>query len=326
MDSEIAGAAPDQPATPGRLPCVMLVNANDPSGAGGLTADIATIVSVGGHPVAVACGSYVRDTHKNQDFYPLEQEAVAEQARVALEDLPVQAIKIGFAGSPGKIAELASIAADYPELPLVAYMPDLAWWNDEQIEAYLDAFSELLLPETTVLVGNHSTLSRWLLPDWDHESAPGPRDIAAAAAEAGALYTLVTGIALPDQRVSNVLASPASVLHSQSMELFDATFTGAGETLSAALVALLAHGYELPQACAEALDYLDRCLEAGFRPGMGHVIPDRMFWAEPDNQEDPDADAQAQAQVAEDSHCAPGKLDASETLECSSLPKAPAHP
>lgn len=290
-------------------PCAMVVNANDPSGAGGLSADIATIVSVGGHPVAVACGSYVRDTRSNQGFYPLEQDAVADQALAVLEDLPVRAMKIGFVGLARQVAELAGVAADYPDLPVVAYMPDLAWQGAHEIEAYLDAFADLLLPETTVLVGNHSTLCRWLLPDWDRLSPPGPRDIAAAAAEFGALCTLVTGIAAPDQRVSNVLASPASVLYSQTVELFDATFAGAGETLSAALVALLAHGYELPQACEDALDYLDKCLEAGFRPGMGHVIPDRMFWAEPEDLEDTSADT------------------ANEAVECSVLPKSlPATP
>jgi hydroxymethylpyrimidine/phosphomethylpyrimidine kinase len=35
----------------------------------------------------------------------------------------------------------------------------------------------------------------------------------------------------------------------------------------------------------EALSYLDRCLEGGFRPGMGHVIPDRLFWAHPEDDE-----------------------------------------
>jgi hydroxymethylpyrimidine/phosphomethylpyrimidine kinase len=37
---------------------------------------------------------------------------------------------------------------------------------------------------------------------------------------------------------------------------------------------------------SEALSYLDRCLDSGFRPGMGNVIPDRLFWAQPDDEED----------------------------------------
>ena len=43
---------------------------------------------------------------------------------------------------------------------------------------------------------------------------------------------------------------------------------------------------DLGEATSEALSYLDRCLDAGFRPGMGHIIPDRMFWAQPDDEDD----------------------------------------
>ena len=41
---------------------------------------------------------------------------------------------------------------------------------------------------------------------------------------------------------------------------------------------------DLPEAASEALHYLDRCLDEGFRPGMGQVIPDRLFWALPDEE------------------------------------------
>lgn len=270
--------------------CVMAINAGDPSGAAGLTADITTITSVGGHPLAIVTGAYVRDTGQCFDHYAFDAEAVTEQARAVLEDLLVQVVKIGFVGSPENICAVAELTSDYPDLPVVAYMPDLSWWQDDRIDQYLDTFGELLLPQTTVLVGNHNTLWRWLLPDWDRDTSPGPRDIAAAAAALGAPYTLVTGIALPDQFVENALATPESVLCSGRVELFDATFAGAGETLSAALAALLASGCDLSEAFTEALGYLDACLEGGFRPGMGHVLPDRMFWAEPDDSEDTDPD------------------------------------
>ena len=270
--------------------CVLVFNASDPSGAGGLTADITTIASVGGHPIAVVTGAYARDTAQIFDHFSFDDEAVSEQARAVLEDLPVQAIKVGFVGSPENISTIAEITTDYDEVPVIAYMPNLSWWRDELIDEYLDAFRELLLPQTSVLVGNHSTLWRWLLPDWSSERSPSARDLAAAAAEMGVPYTLVTGIPLPDQQIENVLASPETVLCHARFELFDATFTGAGDTLTTALAALLACGSDLATACTEALDYLDRCLDAGFRPGMGHVIPDRMFWAEPEEADNPSSD------------------------------------
>ncbi|KRC19445.1 MULTISPECIES: bifunctional hydroxymethylpyrimidine kinase/phosphomethylpyrimidine kinase [unclassified Acidovorax] len=271
--------------------CVLVFNASDPSGAGGLTADITTIASVGGHPIAVVTGAYARDTAQIFDHFSFDDEAVSEQARAVLEDMPVQAIKVGFVGSPENISAIAEITTDYDEVPVIAYMPNLSWWTEEQIDEYLDAFRELLLPQTSVLVGNHSTLWRWLLPDWKSDRSPTARDIARAASEMGVPYTLVTGIPLPEQFVENVLASPQTVLGSGKFELFDATFSGAGDTLSAALTALVASGNDLGEATSEALGYLDRCLDAGFRPGMGHIVPDRMFWAQPDDEDGEDDDA-----------------------------------
>lgn len=267
------------------LACVLSFNANDPSGAGGLTCDATAMASVGAHCMPVCTGAYVRDTTSITDFYPLDEEAVHDQARAVAEDVPVQVIKVGFVGTPESLAVIAEISDDYDGVPVVAYMPNLSWWEDDKIDAYLDAFRELLLPQTSVLVGHHSTLRRWLLPEWSGERNPGPRDIAKAAAELGVPYTLVTGLPLPDQHIDNALASPETVLAHEKFERIEAVFAGAGDTLTAALAALLATGMDLPEATSEALHYLDRCLDEGFRPGMGQVIPDRLFWALPEGEE-----------------------------------------
>ena len=279
----------DDMADDAQAPCVMVFNANDPSGAGGLAADLMAIASVGAHGLSVVTGAYSRDTNAVVDHFAFDDEAVTEQARTILEDVQVQVFKVGFVGTPENLSAIAALASDYSDVPLVAYMPDLSWWQEDQIELYLDACNELLLPQTTVLVGNHSTLSRWLLPDWSSERSPSARDIARAANEFGVAYTLVTGIPLPEQFIDNVLASPTSVLCNSKVERFEAVFSGAGDTLSAALAALIASESELTEAVTEALGYLDRCLENGFRPGMGQVIPDRLFWAHlEDDDESPE--------------------------------------
>ncbi|MEO7954327.1 MAG: bifunctional hydroxymethylpyrimidine kinase/phosphomethylpyrimidine kinase [Polaromonas sp.] len=279
--------------------CVMAFNANDPSGAAGLTADIAAMVSAGAHPLAVVTGAYVRDTAEIFDHFAFDDEAVTDQARSALEDMPVSAIKVGFVGSPENISAIAEIASDYADVPLIAYMPSLSWWEESEIDSYLDAFRELMLPQATLLVGNHSTLWRWLLPDWPGERNPSARDIAKAASDLGVPYTLVTGIPLADQFIDNVLATPQAVLYSEKFERFEAVFQGTGETLSAALCALLANGHDLQTATAEALTYLDHSLNAGFHPGMGHIIPDRLFWAQAEDDEE-DEESTAEDRLTDD--------------------------
>ena len=283
-DTSMPEAADD--AGEGSLPCVMVFNANDPSGAGGLSADLTAMSSASAHVLPVVTGTYIRDTSEIHDHFAFDEEAVADQARAALEDMPVQAFKVGFVGSPENLSVIAEITTDYTEVPVIAYMPDLSWWDELAIETYLDAFAELLLPQTTVLVGNHSTLCRWLLPEWEGDRPPNAREVARAAAVHGVPYTLVTGFNAADQYLESHLASPETVLATARYERFEATFSGAGDTLSAALCALIAGGADLQASCAEALTYLDQCLDAGFQPGMGHAVPDRLFWAHDDELEE----------------------------------------
>jgi hydroxymethylpyrimidine/phosphomethylpyrimidine kinase len=297
MTNPSPSTPPEPPDTEGddSPACVMTFNASDPSGAGGLAADVTAIASVGAHALPVVTGAYARDTAETFDHFAFDEDAVGEQARAILEDAPVQVFKVGFVGSPETVSRIAEITADYSEVPVVAYMPGLSWWDEAQADAYQDAFRELMLPQTTVLVGNHSTLWRWLLPDWSSDRSPTARDIAKAASEMGVPYTLVTGIPLPDQYLDNVIATPQAVLGSEKFERFEAVFSGAGDTLSAALAALIASGSDLAAATSEALSYLDRCLDAGFRPGMGHVVPDRLFWAQPDTESEELTPEEAQA-------------------------------
>ncbi len=261
------------------LASVMAFNANDASGAGGLAADSVAMASVGVHSMPVVTGAYVRDTSEIVDHFAFDDDAVVNQASTIAEDVPPDVFKVGFVGSPHNLGAIASLLSDWADVPVVTYMPDLAWWQDDLIDQYLDACAELMLPQTTVLVGNHSTLSRWLLPEWSKARAPSALEIARAAQEYGVPYTLVTGINLPEQFIDNVLCSGTAVLCSEKFERLEATFVGAGDTLSATLAALIAAGTELTEAVTEALSYLDRSLEGGFRPGMGHMQPDRLFWA-----------------------------------------------
>jgi hydroxymethylpyrimidine/phosphomethylpyrimidine kinase len=278
--------APTEPPPPA---CVMCFNASDASGAAGISGDIATVAAMGAHALPIITSIVMRDTADVFDQHDIEADAVAEQARAILEDVTIAGWKVGFLGSAENVSAVAEILSDYTEIPLVAHMSNLSWMEDDVLQPYLEAFRELILPATEVLVGSHKTLQDFLLPDWDNERPPSARELAMAAAEHGTRYVLVTGIALKsrgaEQYIDNVLASPQGAIAGEKFERFEASFVGAGDTLSAALASLLASGGDLQSCVGEALSFLDQSLDAGFRPGMGHVMPDRFFWALPPPEE-----------------------------------------
>ncbi len=279
-------AAEDQDA--GSPACVMSFNANDASGASGIGADIATISAMGAHALPVVTSLLIRDSAEVFESHEIDSDAIVDQARSVLEDVTIASWKVGFLGSADGISAVAEILSDYTDIPLVSYLPNMSWLEEDAQMAYLEAFRELILPSSHVLVGNHKTLTDFLLPEWDAERAPSARELAVAAAEHGCGYVLVTGVQLPDQFIDNVLASPQGAVAGERFERFEASFVGAGDTLSAALAAILASGTELDVAVSEALSFLDQALDSGFRPGMGGVVPDRFFWALPPGEQPPE--------------------------------------
>ncbi len=282
----IPATTTDDPATEPPPPaCVMCFNASDPSGAGGMAGDVATIAAMGAHALPVVTSIVMRDTADTFDQHEIDADAVAEQARTILEDVTISGWKVGFLGNADNVSAVAEVLSDYTEIPLVSYLPNLSWMEEDALQPYLDAFRELILPATEVLVGSHKTLQDFLLPE-----------------EHGTRYVLVTGIMLtpkpaprsgnstagattPEQYIDNVLASPQGAITGEKFERFDTSFMGAGDTLAAALASLLAAGSELEPAVGEALSFLDQSLDAGFRPGMGQIVPDRFFWALPPPEE-----------------------------------------
>lgn len=282
-DAEEPALEPPAPA------CVLCFNASDPSGAGGIAGDVATVAAMGAHALPVVTTIVMRDTAEVFDQHGLDPDIVAQQARTVLEDVTVAGFKVGFLGSAETVSAVAEVLSDYADVPLVAYLPGLSWLDEAEQQPYLDAFRELILPATEVLVGSHQTLTDFLLPDWDQDRPASPRELAVAAGDHGTRYVLVTGVMLPakgaEQYIDNVLASPQGALTGEKFERFDAAFVGSGDTLAAALASLLAAGSELQAAVGEALAFLDQSLDAGFRPGMGHIVPDRFFWALPPAEE-----------------------------------------
>ncbi|MEO8152224.1 MAG: bifunctional hydroxymethylpyrimidine kinase/phosphomethylpyrimidine kinase [Rhizobacter sp.] len=297
LPTETAADAQQEAPAPA---CVMTFNASDPSGAGGLAGDVVTIAAMGAHALPVVTAVVLRDTAEVFDHSAIDADVVVEQARSILEDVTIAAWKVGFLGSAEGVVAVAEVLSDYPDVPLVAYMPNLSWVEEDDQQAYLDSFRELVLPQTEVLVGSHQTLTNFLLPDWSSERPASPRELAVAASQHGTRFVLVTSVPLPDQFLDNVLASPQGAITGEKFERFEVSFVGAGDTLSAALAALLAAGSELHTAVGESLAFLDQALDAGFRPGMGNVIPDRFFWALPPGEEGEEGSEAAGDEVPKD--------------------------
>ena len=268
-------------------PIVLTFAASDPSAGAGMQADILTIASMGCHPLTVVTAITVQDTSGVDDVQSIDPELVMNQARTVLEDMPVAAFKIGLLGSVENIAVIAEIISDYPDIPLV-FDPVLSSGRGDELanEDMLDAMRELLLPQTTILTPN-SLEARRLIQDEDNDDDnPDLAECAKRIIELGCEYVLITGTHENTPKVINSLYGEHGLIRSDSWPRLPGIYHGSGCTLASAIAALLANGLPMEEAVREAQEYTWESLKYGFRPGMGQHIPDRLFWAREDEEDD----------------------------------------
>ncbi|MHB0983996.1 MAG: bifunctional hydroxymethylpyrimidine kinase/phosphomethylpyrimidine kinase [Sulfuricella sp.] len=260
-------------------PIVLAFAASDPSGGAGLQADILTLSSMGCHPVSVITAITVQDTLGVEDVLPMDPEWVADQARCVLEDMPVSVFKVGLTGSVENIAAIAEVVADYPDIPLILD-PVLASGRGDELanDDMLMALQEMLIPQTTLLTPNSLEARRIAQLDGDDDD-PDLAECARRIIEMGCEFVLITGTHENTAQVVNTLYGESGILHSDTWPRLPGSYHGSGCTLASAIAASIAHGLDIPEAVKDAQEYTWQTLNAGFRPGMGQFIPDRLFWA-----------------------------------------------
>ena len=269
-------------------PLVLAFAATDPSGGAGLQADVLTLASMGCHPLSVVTAITVRDTLAAEGFLALDAEWVADQARCLLEDMAVDAFKIGALGSVENVAAVAEIVSDYPDVPLVLDPIHASGHGDESAaDELVHAIRELLLPQALVVTPNGMEARR--LAEGDDADEPALALCAERLLEAGAGYVLITGTHEPTADIVNTLYGKSGVVRTDRWQRLPGTFHGSGCTLASAIAALLANGLDLADAVHEAQEYTWQTLQRAYRPGMGLLLPDRLFWA----REEPEPDGEA---------------------------------
>jgi len=268
-------------------PIVLAFAASDPSGGAGLQADILTLASMGCHPLSVLTAVTVQDTMGVEGMQALDAEWVSDQARCLLEDMPVDAFKVGVLGSVEIIAAIAEIVSDYPDVPLVldtvlASARGDAFATDEMMEA----MRELLLPHATIVTPNSIEARR--LADVDDDDDASLALCAERLIEMGAEYVLITGTHEASVDVVNTLYGKGGIVRTDTWARLPGSYHGSGCTLASAIAAMLANGLALPEAVREAQDYTWQTLRKAYRPGMGQFLPDRLFWAREDSEKSDD--------------------------------------
>ncbi len=254
------------------IPIVLTFGGSDPTGGAGVQADIEAVASQGGHAAVVVTAVTVQDTTNVVHFTPQPPESVYHQARVALEDLDIRAIKIGMLGSPAVAEAVEVLLGQYPGIPVVLD-PILAAGGGASLahDGLVEALRRLVARATVV---TPNTVEAQAL-------AHGADTVPACAqqlVEAGARFVLLTGGHEPGSEVTNTLYDASGVVERLDWPRLPGEYHGSGCTLASALAARLAQGQSVPEAARAAQAYTWHSLEHAFQAGRGQRLPDRFHW------------------------------------------------
>jgi hydroxymethylpyrimidine/phosphomethylpyrimidine kinase len=271
-------------------PKVLSIAGSDSGGGAGIQADLKAFARCGVHGMTAITAITAQNTVAVTAVYPLPPEAIVEQVRAVVDDIGVDAVKIGMLGTAETIAavdQALDLVGDVPVvLDPVMVAESGARLLDENAEEQLRG---LLLPRITVVTPNlpeAQVLAGGAGPaevqtdtgpaQVQADTAPaevqattgerGPEELARAVRSLGPEVVVVTGG--HRQEATDLFFDGDRMVELPGERYPDGASHGSGCTHSSALAAHLALGREPLEAAREAKRIAGEAVRDGLR-GLG---------------------------------------------------------
>ena len=253
-----------------KKPVVLVFAGHDPSGGAGIQADIETMAALGCIATSIITSLTTQNTQLFSNHLPQTKSDFVSQTKLVLDDINIDACKIGAIGSPELIQAIYEIIANltfHLILDPIMHSTTGHEFANKDMSALL---CELLLPLATVITPNLDEAMQLT-----GESRPQ------AAAEKflamGCKNILITDAEESARQVINHLYQQDGQCQTFTWERLSGSFHGSGCTLASAIAANLAKNIELISAIEQAQNFTWNSLKHGLQLGKGQQHPNRFF-------------------------------------------------
>ena len=237
------------------IPRVLIIAGSDSGGGAGIQADIKTVTMLGGHAMTAITAITAQNTLGVQAAHPIPVDMVVAQMTSVLDDLGVDAVKIGMFGSAATVHAVADVLETL-DVPIVFDPVMIATSGSVLADADTIAAFERLMRCATLITPN--------LPEL---AALGGID----AVRAGGAAILAKGGHAPGDTVSDRLIHADGTERTWSNPRIDTRHShGTGCTLASGIAVGLAERLELADAVGRAIAYVQAALAAAPGLGAGH--------------------------------------------------------
>ncbi len=260
-----------------RLPTarVLTIAGSDSGGGAGIQADLKTMLAHGVHGMSVLTAVTAQNSVGVQGIWALPPEAIRAQFHSVVDDIGVDAIKIGMLGSEATVACVADLVADLdPPLPLIVDPVCVSKHGDQLIDHdAVGALRTLLFRYATVITPNLDEAA--VLTGRSAETpAPALADLLLAD---GPAWVLIKGGHRAGEAVDYLKSQDGRNFSYRAARDDNRHTHGTGCTLASALASQLALGRDVPQAMGLAKAYVTGAIAGGFALGEG-IGPTDHLW------------------------------------------------
>ena len=246
-----------------RYPHVLSIAGSDSGGGAGIQADLKTFAALGCFGMTAITALTAQNTCGVRSIHGVPPEILRDQIDAVMEDIGVDAVKIGMLHAPDIVRTVAQ-ALDRHQPPHVVFDPVMvATSGAVLIDA--DAIHVLvaeLFPRVALITPNLDEAG--LLVGQALSSAQDMLPTAQALLRQGARAVLLKGGHLPGNDVVDLLlTTDAEPVWMHGPRINSANTHGTGCTLSSAVAAYLALGRPLPDAVQQARGFVRHAMQAG---------------------------------------------------------------
>lgn len=250
---------------------VLSIAGSDSGGGAGIQADLKTFSAFGCFGMTAITAITAQNTQGVRAIQALPPALLAQQIDAVVEDIGVDAVKIGMLHGPD-VVQVVAEAIERHRLTRVVLDPVMVATSGDRLiaEETVAVLVRELFPRATVITPNLDEAG-WLL---GHAitSAEALPAAAAGLRAMGARGVLLKGGHLAGPVLTDLLLDDSGNSVWESARIETPNTHGTGCTLSSAIACGLARGLALREAVARARDYVRGALQAAatWRLGHGH--------------------------------------------------------
>ena len=253
-------------------PRVLSIAGSDSGGGAGIQADLKTMSALGCYGMTAITAITAQNTLGVMAIHGVPPNILKAQLQAVLDDIGVDAVKIGMLHSP-EIVEVVAWAIDHYKLDKVVLDPVMVATSGDQLvgQDTVKVLVRELFGRASVVTPNLDEAA--LLLGHPIDSIAALDQAATDLLGLGARSALLKGGHLAGDELVDVLAQPnLALLHFHSQRIESRNVHGTGCTLSSAIACNLALGMDLVRAVSIAREYILQAIAsgAGVKTGWGH--------------------------------------------------------